>query len=222
MRRSLFALPAALAVLLLATPAAAQRAGTIRPGMSEAEVRSVFGTPARVRQADGWTYLYYGNRCLPRCGSDDVVFLQDGEVVAAVLRAPQRHFAGPAAAAALRETMGVPATTRSSRGVLGVPAGQAREGEIREGASAVRGIRIETPAEAPARREPPTNLGVIRGRERPAIADTTQAADTTATGVIENDRGVQITPPAPVPSDSTTRRLEREGRVTPTPPRPRP
>ncbi|HEX5520893.1 MAG TPA: hypothetical protein VFX29_04320, partial [Longimicrobiaceae bacterium] len=111
-----------------------------------------------------------------------------------------------------------PATTRSGRGLLGVPAGQARESST----GAVSGIRIETPAEAPVRREPPTNLGVIRGRERPAVVDTVQAADTTATGVIQNDRGAQISPPAPTPSDSTTRRLEREGRVTPTPPRPRP
>jgi hypothetical protein len=89
----------ALAAAAWAAPAAAQ--GSIRAGMTADEVRAAFGPPATVRQTDGWTYLFYHNGCPRRCGSDDVVFLQEGRVVAAVLRTARRRFAGPPAAAAL-------------------------------------------------------------------------------------------------------------------------
>ncbi len=97
MKRSL-PLLAAMA-LLAAAPAAAQ--GTIRAGMTTAEVRAAFGAPAAVREAGSWTYLFYRNGCPNRCGSDDVVFIEDGRVVAAVLRTRSRRFAGPEAARAL-------------------------------------------------------------------------------------------------------------------------
>jgi hypothetical protein len=94
---------AALAALWVAAPAAAQ---TISPGMSTAQVRATLGAPFATRQTDGWTYLYYRNGCAPRCGSDDVVFVQGDRVVAAVFRGGQRRFAGPAAAQALAGTSG--------------------------------------------------------------------------------------------------------------------
>ena len=92
----------ALLALLLGAGAAEAQA-TIRPGMTRAEVEAAFGQPAAVRTADGWTYLYYPNGCPRRCGSDDVVFLRDGRVVAAVLRSPRRRFAGPPASLALQQ-----------------------------------------------------------------------------------------------------------------------
>lgn len=91
-------------VLLAAAPAAAQR--TISPGMSEAQVRAVLGTPATTRATDGWKYLYYHNGCPVRCGSDDVVFLQNDRVVAAVFRTGARRFTGAAPDEALQAAGG--------------------------------------------------------------------------------------------------------------------
>jgi len=87
------------AVAMLAAPAAGQ---TIAQGMSPAEVRAEFGSPARARDAGAWTYWYYNNGCPNRCGSDDVVFFQNERVVAAVLRTPRRAWRGPRADDALR------------------------------------------------------------------------------------------------------------------------
>jgi hypothetical protein len=85
-----------LLVLALALPAGAQARSSIAPGMSETDVRRVFGEPTVRREVAGRTYLFYANGCPVRCGSDDVVFLEGGRVVTAVLRTPGRHFAGPA------------------------------------------------------------------------------------------------------------------------------
>lgn len=153
---------AAIAVLI-AVPAAAQEPATIRPGMSAREVVAVFGTPAVSRHAGDWLYLFYPNRCPIRCGSDDVIFLRDGEVVAAVLRSPRRRFAGAPASAILEDqppSRGLELTAdpaRSSGGASPMaPAG---------GTGAVSGIRIRAGADAePVGRRRSTNLGVIRGR----------------------------------------------------------
>lgn len=162
MRTFLLALSASIAFVL---PAPAQEAQTISPGMTVDEVRSTFGAPARVREQGAWSYLFYANNCQPGCGSADVVFLREGQVVAAVLRSPARHFAGSAAAVALRTV-----ADSSAR-----PAGSIRIDTTN--GSVVRGIRIET---QPARdsREPPTNLGVMRGQAPvPVPADTTAGTE---------------------------------------------
>jgi hypothetical protein len=86
------------AAFALGTPAAAQ---TISQGMTTAQVRSALGEPVTVRTAGDWSYLYYLNGCAVRCGSDDVVFVQNDRVVAAVFRTDRRRFAGPSAVAAL-------------------------------------------------------------------------------------------------------------------------
>jgi hypothetical protein len=91
----------AAALLAAASPAAAQ---TISPGMTTAQVRSQLGEPVTVRSAGDWSYLYYLNGCAVRCGSDDVVFIQNGRVVAAVFRTGRRRFAGPVAGVALDGT----------------------------------------------------------------------------------------------------------------------
>jgi hypothetical protein len=90
-------------VLAAASPAAAQ---TISPGMTTAQVRSALGEPATVRSTGDWTYLYYLNGCAVRCGSDDVVFVQNDRVVTAVFRTARRRFTGPSAAYALERTEG--------------------------------------------------------------------------------------------------------------------
>jgi hypothetical protein len=127
----------------LASPLAGQQLATISAGMTAAEVRATFGPPAVVREGDGWTYFFYTNRCLPRCGTDDTVFLQDGRVVAAVLHAPARRFEGPAAADALPSPAQAPSGT--------APPAQAR----------ISGIRVRT---SDGEADLVTNLGVIQGR----------------------------------------------------------
>jgi hypothetical protein len=89
---------------LLAACAAPAAAQTITPGMSSAQVQSVLGAPVTTRQSGDWSYLYYLNGCAVRCGSDDVVFLQNDRVVTAVFRTGRRRFAGPRADAALERT----------------------------------------------------------------------------------------------------------------------
>ncbi len=72
----------------------AQDLKTIRPGMTEAEVRIAWGDPFTVKQAGVMSYLYYRNDCLERCGTYDVVFLEKGQVIDAVVRDSQRHYDG--------------------------------------------------------------------------------------------------------------------------------
>src|SRR5207245_11072943 len=59
--------------------------GTIAPGMSEREVYSLWGPPIAVRHQGDMTYLYYRHGCEFTCGTEDVVFLQHGKGVDAVL-----------------------------------------------------------------------------------------------------------------------------------------
>ena len=93
----------AAVLLAAASPAAAQ---TISPGMTTAQVRGALGDPVTVREVGDWSYLYYLNGCAVRCGSDDVVFIRNDRVVAAVFRTGRRRFAGPVAGVALDGTAG--------------------------------------------------------------------------------------------------------------------
>jgi hypothetical protein len=142
--RMLLPLLIACAVIPVVAPLEAQQARAISPGMTDEDVRAVFGAPAVVRHGDGWTYFFYTNRCLPRCGTDDTVFFEDGRVVAAVLHSPSRRFDGPPAADALP----APAPRAPRVG----PAGGAP--------ARISGIRVRTPDGQP---DHVTNLGVISG-----------------------------------------------------------
>jgi hypothetical protein len=68
--------------------------GTIAPGMTERDVYSMWGPPIAVRRQGEMTYLYYRNGCEYTCGTADVVFLQNGQVVDAVLRWPGHGYSG--------------------------------------------------------------------------------------------------------------------------------
>jgi hypothetical protein len=182
------------ASLLMAVPLSGQQVRTISPGMTAEEVRNVLGAPAVVRDQGEWQYLFYTNRCLPRCGSDDVVFLREGRVAAAVLRSPQRRFAGPPASAVLQTMQPEPGTATGGGGAApGVRVDS-------DGTGAVRGIRIQAPHQ---RREAPVNLGVIRGREpMPTGDDETIRVDTLGTdtpGARDRQPPAPITAPAVAP-----------------------
>lgn len=83
---------AAVMVGLSASSLAAQ--ATIKPGMTEAEVRTAWGQPLTARKTGNMTYLYYRNDCFRRCGTYDVVFLEGGQVIDAIVRDSHRKYDG--------------------------------------------------------------------------------------------------------------------------------
>jgi hypothetical protein len=68
--------------------------GTIAPGMSERQVYTLWGPPVAVRRQGEFTYLFFRNGCEYTCGTEDVVTLQNGQVVDAVLRWPGHGYSG--------------------------------------------------------------------------------------------------------------------------------
>jgi len=68
--------------------------GTVSPGMTRDEVIAVWGVPVSERQDGDWQYLYFRNGCEVSCGTFDVVFLQGGQVVDAVVRGPGHTYTG--------------------------------------------------------------------------------------------------------------------------------
>lgn len=85
----------ATATALWTTALAAQdTTRTVQPGMTEADVRARWGDPAAVRTANQWTYLFYHNGRERAAGTYDVVFLQNGQVVDAIVRSPDHVYGG--------------------------------------------------------------------------------------------------------------------------------
>ncbi len=68
--------------------------GTVRPGMTRDQVVSVWGAPVAERFAGTRGYLYYRNGCEVSCGTFDVVFLENGQVVDAIVRGRGHTYAG--------------------------------------------------------------------------------------------------------------------------------
>jgi len=75
-------------------PYVSEDTGTIAPGMHERDVYSLWGPPAAVRHNGEFTYLYFRNGCEYTCGLMDVVTLQNGLVVDAILRWPGHGYSG--------------------------------------------------------------------------------------------------------------------------------
>jgi len=82
------------ATTLLASAAMAQEVRTIQPGMTEGEVKGVFGEPRGTAARGSFTYYFYDNRCEPECGFPDLVIFRNSQVVDAVLRAPWHEYGG--------------------------------------------------------------------------------------------------------------------------------
>jgi hypothetical protein len=68
--------------------------GTVNPGMSRDEVVAVWGAPVTERTFGAWTYLYFRNGCEASCGTFDVVFLENGAVVNAIVRGAGHTYGG--------------------------------------------------------------------------------------------------------------------------------
>jgi hypothetical protein len=68
--------------------------GTVSPGMTRDDVVAVWGAPVTERTDGAWTYLYYRNGCEVSCGTFDVVFLENGKVVNAIVRGRGHTYSG--------------------------------------------------------------------------------------------------------------------------------
>jgi hypothetical protein len=68
--------------------------GTVNPGMTREEVVGVWGPPVTERTLGAWTYLYFRNGCEVSCGTFDVVFLENGSVVNAIVRGAGHTYGG--------------------------------------------------------------------------------------------------------------------------------
>jgi hypothetical protein len=87
----------ALLVLGLAGPVAAKAqdsTSAIRPGMSEADVRSRWGDPVAKRTSGQWTFMFYRNEMERSVGWYDTVFLQNGQVVDCIARGAGHAYIG--------------------------------------------------------------------------------------------------------------------------------
>ena len=76
------------------TPYESADTGTIAPGMAERDVYALWGAPVAVRRAADYTYLYFPNGCEKTCGTLDLVILQNGQVVDAIVRWPGHGYSG--------------------------------------------------------------------------------------------------------------------------------
>jgi hypothetical protein len=68
--------------------------GTVNPGMTEREVYELWAAPAAVRRVGTYTYLFFQNGCEYTCGTMDVVTLENGHVVDAIVRWEGHRYSG--------------------------------------------------------------------------------------------------------------------------------
>ncbi len=106
-----------------AAPASDTGSG-VRPGMSEAQVEARWGPPAAVRRLNDWTYLFYRNGRERDVGYYDTVFLQNDQVVDAIVRSPEHVYLG---------------VSSSPEGVVSVPPGAAPP----DSAAGVTGVTVK-------------------------------------------------------------------------------
>ncbi len=94
--------------------------GTVEPGWTAEDVIAVWGVPVTDRSSGDWTFLYFRNGCERACGTYDVVMLQRGQVVDAIVRGPGHTYAGISSSPAGRLAEFTPPTSTSdSSGVIG-------------------------------------------------------------------------------------------------------
>lgn len=68
--------------------------GTVEPGMTRDQVIAVWGTPVTERTLANWTFIFFRNGCEATCGTFDVVMLDGGQVVDAIVRGRGHTYAG--------------------------------------------------------------------------------------------------------------------------------
>ncbi len=80
--------------LVATTPALAQDARVIDPGMTREQVVAQLGAPVQTRSAGRFVYLFYANGCERTCGMQDLVVLENDAVVDAIFRSARRSYSG--------------------------------------------------------------------------------------------------------------------------------
>ncbi len=83
-----------VAFLLAAVAGSASAQSSIDPGMTKDQVIAKLGKPASEHTSGNSTYLYYANGEEKKVGMSDMVALEDGKVVDAVFRSPNRKYSG--------------------------------------------------------------------------------------------------------------------------------
>ena len=79
--------------------------GTVDPGMTRDQVVGVWGEPVTERSSGNRTYMYYRNGCEASCGTFDVVFLEGGQVVDAIVRGQGHDYSGMSSSPPGREAL---------------------------------------------------------------------------------------------------------------------
>ena len=86
---------ASLFLVVLAIPALAHaQRGTVAEGMSRDEVVARLGEPAGEKTSGSRAYMFYRNGCERRCGTPDVIMLEDDAVTDVILRGAGRRYTG--------------------------------------------------------------------------------------------------------------------------------
>ncbi len=88
------AAPAAAPAAPAPAPAPGDSTGPVKPGMTQADVIARWGQPVAVRRMNDWTYLFYRNGDERTWGYYDTVFLQNGQVLDAIVRSPDHVYEG--------------------------------------------------------------------------------------------------------------------------------
>ncbi|MDH5805900.1 MAG: outer membrane protein assembly factor BamE [Gemmatimonadota bacterium] len=68
--------------------------GTVSPGMTLEQVVEVWGEPVATRAYGNFTYVYYRNGCERTCGMFDLVMLEGGQVIDAIVRTSAHVYSG--------------------------------------------------------------------------------------------------------------------------------
>ena len=95
-------------------PYTPEMSGVVDPGMTREQVIGVWGEPAQERQTGDRVYLYYRNGCENSCGTYDLVLLEGGEVVDAVVRHPAHVYSGVSSSPAGRQPQFTPPDSTSN------------------------------------------------------------------------------------------------------------
>ncbi|NIM50312.1 MAG: hypothetical protein GTN62_09130 [Gemmatimonadales bacterium] len=111
--------PARRPVALVDEPWTPVDTGTVRPGMTRMDVVAVWGAPVAERSFGSRAYLYFRNGCEVTCGTFDVVFLEGGQVVDAIVRGPGHTYAGVSSSPPGRQAEFTP--PRSGPSGIGAP-----------------------------------------------------------------------------------------------------
>ena len=79
---------------LMDEPWEPQFLGTVNPGMTREQVVATWGPPVAERMYGNREYLYFRNGCEVSCGTFDVVFLEGGQVIDAIVRGLGHEYTG--------------------------------------------------------------------------------------------------------------------------------